>query len=121
MAGQTLDHPDPDRLAAFGRGILDHDEMNEAERHLAVCESCYQVLSTLPSDEFVGMLRTAQKQAELAATPWGASNPTSTAPVISDVPDSGIPPSCVLQGAGSASDVGATLAPGNLCGSESPE
>jgi hypothetical protein len=29
MAEQTLDYPDPDRLAAFGRGILDQVEMAE--------------------------------------------------------------------------------------------
>ena len=64
MAVQSLDHPDPARLDAFGRGTLDHDEMAEVERHLAVCESCCQVLSTLPADEFVGLMRKAQNHSD---------------------------------------------------------
>ena len=40
MEELTLGHPDPARLAAFGRGALDHDEMAEVESHLAVCNSC---------------------------------------------------------------------------------
>ena len=121
MDEQTLDHPDPVRLAAFGRGILDHDEMAEVESHLAVCESCCQVLSTLPDDEFVGSLRTAQQQSELATSPWGAVNRTATAPVTFDVPGFKVPSSFVLHGSGSSSTLGSTLAPGNPSDSESPE
>src|SRR4051812_45225264 len=43
-----LDHPDPARVAAFSRGILDYDQMAEVEDHLSVCESCRQVLSSRP-------------------------------------------------------------------------
>ena len=46
MAEQSLEHPDPARLAAFGRGLLIDDEMAEVESHVAVCEPCCQVLST---------------------------------------------------------------------------
>ncbi len=78
MSEQTLEHPDQARLAAFGRGILDHDEMAEVETHLAACDSCCQVLSSLPDDEFVASLRTAQNYSVLTASFWGAANPSAT-------------------------------------------
>jgi len=116
-----MDHLDPARLAAFGRGTLDHDEMAEVERHLAVCESCCQVLSTLPDDEFAGLLRSAQNQSELAPSPWDAGNLTTTAPMTVVAPGFEIPSSFVLPGSGSCSEVGSTLAAGDLSGSGSPE
>ncbi len=60
MEELTLGQPDPARLAAFGRGALDHDEMAEVESHLAVCNSCCELVSTLPDDEFVDRLRASQ-------------------------------------------------------------
>jgi hypothetical protein len=98
MNERTMDHLDPARLAAFGRGILDHDEMAEVESHLAVCESCCQVLGALPDDEFAGLLRTARNQSELAPSLWGAANLTATAPMTFDAPGFEIPSSFVLPG-----------------------
>ena len=77
---RTMDHLDPARLAAFGRGILDHDEMAEVEGHLAVCESCCQVLCSLPDDEFAGLLRSAQTQSELALGTGSAADLTARMP-----------------------------------------
>ncbi len=67
MAEPSLDHPDPVRLVAFGRGTLNHDEMAEVESHLSFCEPCCQLLSTLPDDRFVDLLRSSEKLADLAA------------------------------------------------------
>ena len=80
MAEPTLNHPDLARLDAFGRGILDHDEMAEVESHLALCESCCQVLTTLPDDEFVGLLRTAQNPTDFATGRRGDASIAATPP-----------------------------------------
>ncbi len=121
MAEQSLDHPDPARLAAFGRGLLDHGEMAEVETHLAVCEPCCQVLSTLPDDEFVGLLRTAQKHLDLATSLWIAADSSAAPSETLDVPDFEVASSFVLSGSHSSSKLGATLSAGNLDSSETPE
>ena len=98
MAVQSLDHPDPARLDAFGRGTLDHDETAEVERHLAVCESCCQVLTSVPADEFVGLLRKAQNHLDLDTSLRRTAKSSSTPSETLDVPDfevasSFVPPS----------------------------
>jgi serine/threonine protein kinase/multidrug efflux pump subunit AcrA (membrane-fusion protein) len=121
MAQGTFDHPDPDRLAAFGRGRLDHDEMTEVESHLAVCESCCQLLSTLPDEEFVGLLRAAQERSESTAGPRRDANQTASTPISSDVLDTQVPPSSVLDESGASSNAWSTLAPNPQSVCESPE
>ena len=121
MNEQTMDHLDPARLAAFGRGILDHDQMAEVESHLAVCEPCGQVLCTLPDDEFAGLLRVAQNESELAPSFWRAATLTETVPMTVDAAGFEIPSSFVLPGSGSSSGVGSTLAAGDVGCSDSPE
>jgi serine/threonine protein kinase len=121
MDEQASGHPDPVRVAEFSRGILDHDQMAEVEDHLAVCELCRQVLSTLHNDEFVGSPRTAQEQSELATSPWDTVNLAATSPRVSDVPDSEVDSSSIGRGSGSFSDVGAISAPDNPNHSDLPE
>jgi hypothetical protein len=87
MAEPSWDHPDPARLVAFGRGILDREEMAEVESHLAVCEACGQVLSTLPDDGFVDRLRTAQKHVDLVASLGIAAQSSGTPSEALDVPE----------------------------------
>ena len=120
MDEPTLDHPDQARLAAFGRGILDHDEMAEVESHLALCESCCQVLSTLPDDEFVGLLRTAQNHSELATVFRGDASLVRDGTHAFDVPDSEVPSSFYPHGS-APSVVAATLAPDHPSVSDSPD
>ena len=70
MAERTSDHIDQPTLAALGRGMLDHDEMADVETHLAFCESCCEVLSSLPDDEFVASLRTAADRSDPTTGIW---------------------------------------------------
>ena len=121
MAVQSLDHPDPARLDAFGRGTLDHDEMAQVERHLAVCASCCQVLSTLPADEFVGLLRKAQNHLDLDTSLRCIAKSSSTPSETLDVPDSEVASWFVPPGLHSFSKLGETLSAGNLNCSETPE
>ncbi len=121
MAEQSLDHPDPARLVAFGRGILFDDEMAEVESHVAGCEQCCQVLSTLPDDEFVGSLRTAHNDLHLATSLWSASESSAATSETLDVPDFAVASSFVLPGSHSSSMPGPTLSAGNLDSSETPE
>jgi multidrug efflux pump subunit AcrA (membrane-fusion protein) len=81
MVEQASHHPDPDQLAAFGRGSLDHHEMAEVESHLAACESCCQVLSTFPDDDFIGFLRAADERSDSGTSPSGAASQPATTPI----------------------------------------
>ena len=121
MAKQSLDHPDAVRLVAFGRGFLNQDEMVEVESHLAACEPCCQVLSALPDDGFVDLLRDAEKQSDLAASLWIAAKSSAMPPETRDVPDFEVASSFVLPGSHSSSELGASVSPGNLDSSKPPE
>ena len=121
MAEQPIDHPNPARLAAFGHGTLNHDELAEVESHLAVCESCCQVLSTLPNDKIVGLLRTAQNQLDLSASLRSAAESRATPSGTLDVPDFDDASSLVPPRSHSSSKLGATLSAGNLDSSEAFE
>jgi serine/threonine protein kinase len=120
MAVQPLDHPDLARLAAFGRGVLDDEEMAEVETHLAECELCCQVLSTIPDDEFVDSLRRAEghfdSDANLRRTAK-SSPPRSESP---DAPDFEVALSYVPPGSHSSSELGETLSAGDLDNPETP-
>src|SRR5262245_46868758 len=121
MAVESSGHPDPARLAAFGRGILNHGEMADVESHLAVCESCCRALSTLPDDDFVGSLRSALNHLDQDTGPRCAAEPSPTQSEIAGASDletssSGAPP-----GSHSSTELGQTLSPGNLDNPETTE
>jgi hypothetical protein len=112
MTEQSLDHPSTAQLAAFGRGVLNHDEMAEVERHLAVCQSCCQVLSTLPDDEFIGLLRTAQNRVQLDTSLHSADNPSGTPSQSLGLDDLDVASSFIPPGSHSSSKLGETLSAG---------
>ena len=87
MAERTLDHLDQATLAALGRGMLDGDEMAAVETHLAVCESCCEVLTSLPDDEFVASLRTARSRSNPTTGIWHTIKPNARPSETCDVPD----------------------------------
>src|SRR5262245_19290475 len=106
MAVQSLDHPDPARLAAYGRGILDDHEMTEVETHFAVCEPCCQLLSTLPDDDFVGLLRSAKNHLDLDTCLRSAARPSSTPPETLDALDFEVASSDVSPGSHPSTELG---------------
>jgi NHLM bacteriocin system secretion protein len=108
MAERTSDHPDPARLAAFGRGLLDGDEMTELEDHLRACDTCCEVLAGIPEDNFIGLLRTATDGRESVASGTGESAPTATEARAFDVPELEIPSSLVLHHPGPPTQLGPT-------------
>ena len=121
MSVQSLDHPDSARLAAFGRGTLDDDEMAEVETHIAVCELCCQALSTLPDDEFVTSLRRAQGQSDsdTSLRRTAKSNPTTRETL--DVLDFKVALSYAPPGSRSSSELGDTLSADDLDSSETSQ
>src|SRR5262245_18969970 len=121
MAEPSWDHPDPTRLVAFGRGILDREEMVEVESHLAVCKACGQVLNTLPVDGFVDRLRTAQKHVDLAASLGIAAQSSGTPSEALDVAEFELASSIVLPGSHAAPEPGATFPAGKLDGVDTPD
>jgi serine/threonine protein kinase len=121
MDEHTSEHPDSVRLAAFGRGILDHSEMAQVETHLAVCESCRQALSTLPDNKLAGLLLTRENRSGLATTPQSAAELTATVPRTLGVSDFSVPSSFGPLASGSSSNAASALAPETPSGFESPE
>src|SRR5690349_10735534 len=57
MSKPRQEHPDRDRLAAFGLGLLAPDEQAELERHVAGCDLCCQALREVPDDGLLARLR----------------------------------------------------------------
>jgi hypothetical protein len=53
------EHPDHDRLMAFGLGQLGQDEQAEVERHVAGCHVCCEALREVPDDALLARLRHA--------------------------------------------------------------
>ncbi|MDA1231158.1 MAG: protein kinase, partial [Planctomycetota bacterium] len=57
MNPSTGNHPDKERLAAFGLGKLSTDESVWIENHLDECDNCNQTLVNLTDDTFAGVVR----------------------------------------------------------------
>jgi hypothetical protein len=57
MVAESAVHPVPERLAAFLTGRLDEAEPLQVEQHLSHCESCRQVLESLPDGSLDLVLR----------------------------------------------------------------
>ena len=56
MNTTEITHPSHENLAAFNSGRLGVVESAEIERHLADCESCCQLLKTIPDDTLISLL-----------------------------------------------------------------
>jgi anti-sigma factor ChrR (cupin superfamily) len=48
MSNDNEPHPDENQLTAFGLGALDEASSTEIQRHIAHCDTCRQVLGTVP-------------------------------------------------------------------------
>lgn len=59
MSGPAPDHPPPERLPAFGLGLLSAEESAAIERHVAECDACCRSLLTVADDALVSRLRQA--------------------------------------------------------------
>ncbi len=57
MKPATGNHPDRERLTAFGLGRLSMDESVWIEKHLDECEECNETLVNLADDTFAGIVR----------------------------------------------------------------
>ena len=53
-------HPSREDLAEFNSGKLGTAESTEIELHLAGCDSCCEMLTSLPDDTLVSLLREAE-------------------------------------------------------------
>jgi WD40 repeat protein/tRNA A-37 threonylcarbamoyl transferase component Bud32 len=58
-------HPKPDLLAQFAAGLLDELQSCAVETHVAACESCGDLLDTLPDDAFVRQVRQTRQATDL--------------------------------------------------------
>ena len=60
MATPQRNHPTDAQLTDFSSGKLASAECAEIEKHLAECDTCCQLLKTLPDDTLVALLRLGQ-------------------------------------------------------------
>src|SRR5437868_5231 len=83
MSGPAADHPPPERLPAFGLGLLSAEESAAVERHVAECDACCRSLLTVADDALVARLRQASAISDglppAAAPTQGLSAPGATA------------------------------------------
>jgi WD40 repeat protein len=80
MSGPATDHPSPERLPAFGLGLLSAEESAVIERHVAECDACCRSLLTVADDALVSRLRQAASTSSAAEAPTqGLSVPGATA------------------------------------------
>ena len=63
MATPQRNHPTDAQLTDFSSGKLAGTECDEIEKHLAECDTCCQLLKTLPDDSLVALLRQEQPAA----------------------------------------------------------
>jgi serine/threonine protein kinase len=82
MSNNTLAHPGPEQLSAFGLGRLDPAEADEVERHVQSCTVCCQTLWSLPEDQLVSLLRSAFPKPPDSGAPPPASEVTSAFPSV---------------------------------------
>jgi len=96
-------------MAAFGQGALDHGEMAEIETHLAVCESCCDLLSTLPDDEFVDRLRASQRLPGWTTAFCGDASVAASVHADSEATGFEVPSSFVFSDLSSGSEIPLTV------------
>ncbi len=83
---KLMQHPAPDRLAAFGLGRLNETEMLQISEHLAGCPVCCRAIDAAPVDRLVRLLRHAcGSHATAVDGPWRAqTEPTDDHPRAAD-------------------------------------
>jgi Tol biopolymer transport system component len=65
----VLDHPDAERLTAFGLGQLDESDSAVIEGHLADCPACRTAVEAAADNSLVSLLRSAAGQPRTEALP----------------------------------------------------
>lgn len=60
MPVSQMQHPDLDKLTAFGLGLLSEADSAEIERHLSECAACCEKLEYLPADSLVDLLQASE-------------------------------------------------------------
>jgi len=59
MLVEMIPHPEPEILAAFGRGDLPPDDRAAVEHHVATCDTCCAFLAALSEDRLAALAREA--------------------------------------------------------------
>src|SRR5262249_41898955 len=84
MSGKLGGHPSPEKLTAFGLGLLDPNQIAAIESHVASCDSCCQALQSVVDDSLVSRLREA-------VSPVGNGLAVSETPTLPSAnPDAGV-------------------------------
>ncbi len=91
MSDERITHPNRAELELFVHGLLDDEKRKNIESHVADCDSCCDVLRSIPHDAIVHRLRSA----ESSALPGETRTARSSADQWKDVEWTGIPPQLV--------------------------
>ncbi len=87
MSEPTVTHPSRTELETFFHGTLDESRRQIIEDHVARCDSCCEVLRTIPHDPLVERIHAAISSVDDGETPWTSPaqpielNPAEAIPV----------------------------------------
>jgi hypothetical protein len=85
-------HPDPERLSAFGRGLLDEAESAAIESHLADCAPCRAALEAVAEDPFIAKVRAAAQPGTRPEASGTTSRLAHEAPTLAKAAPAGATP-----------------------------
>jgi WD40 repeat protein len=82
----TVQHPEPERLLAYGLGRLPPEQAPGLEVHVAECASCCAALAGVPDDHLVALFRPAAETLPWLSTPSRAAEVPSYPEALRDHP-----------------------------------
>src|SRR5947209_15696554 len=92
MNDLELEHPTRERLAAFGLGQLNEEDLAEVEGHLANCPACRQVAEGVADDTLIVLLRSAATEPVSVERKDVPEPTTPMAPHAAGAPAAALPP-----------------------------
>jgi predicted Ser/Thr protein kinase len=80
--GQAMDegqliHPDREQLESFVHGRLSERERERVEQHVSECDSCCDILRSVPHDPLVGLIQQSETSADVAETELAIESATT--------------------------------------------
>ena len=88
MDEAPLRHPDREQLESFVHGTLGEDDRRRVEQHVSDCDSCCDVLRSVPHDPLVALIQQSDTSQDVAETELAIEPATNakTAPPAGEIP-----------------------------------
>lgn len=86
MSETTVSHPSRTELESFFHGTLEESRRQVIEDHIAKCDSCCDVLRTIPHDPLVERIHAATSSVDDGTTPFSSPSSTDIADETGTIP-----------------------------------